>query len=425
MSQARDEKVKGVAQAEREEGRLTKEEQLIRAFRHPIPRVKTSLLYRLGLLLVTIVMVALPIAYVALIIVVGALVYYHATTNVGILEGSGSARGRFAAYAAPIVAGCTIILFMLKPLFAPRAKRVMGHTLSPNQHPYLFLLISRVCQAVGSPFPQTVEVDLQVNASASFRRGFRSFFGDDLALTIGLPLVQGLSIQNFAGVLAHEFGHFSQGAGMRLTYVIRSINNWFALVVYGRDSWDAKLIAASQESRGFIAISLLLARVAVWLSRRILWCLMMIGHGVSCFMLRQMEYDADCYEVRLAGAPCFADTMRKLYLLDAASYLSDKMVVQHWQEKRERMEDIPAAIVSLAKQLPDDLRKHIDHSLKEESTEWFATHPASKDRVARANAENPAPAFQLEGPATHLFSNFEKLAQEVTREQYQMWGVNG
>lgn len=55
---------------------------------------------------------------------------------------------------------------------------------------------------------------------------------------IGMPLVAGLDMRQFAGVLAHEFGHFSQGVGMRLTYIIRSISHWFTRVVYERDSWD-------------------------------------------------------------------------------------------------------------------------------------------------------------------------------------------
>lgn len=60
-------------------------------------------------------------------------------------------------------------------------------------------------------------------------------FGNDLVLTIGMPLVLGLSLRQFAGVLAHEFGHFSQGAGMRLTFIIRTISVWFTRVVYERD----------------------------------------------------------------------------------------------------------------------------------------------------------------------------------------------
>jgi Zn-dependent protease with chaperone function len=36
-----------------------------------------------------------------------------------------------------------------------------------------------------------------------------------LVLVIGLPLAAGMSMRQVAGVLAHEFGHFAQGAGMR------------------------------------------------------------------------------------------------------------------------------------------------------------------------------------------------------------------
>lgn len=48
-----------------------------------------------------------------------------------------------------------------------------------------------------------------------------------------------LDLQQFAGVLAHEFGHFAQSSGMRLSYLIRSINHWFARVVFEEDQWTA------------------------------------------------------------------------------------------------------------------------------------------------------------------------------------------
>src|SRR4030095_4274354 len=106
------------------------------------------------------------------------------------------------------------------------------------------------------------------------------------ALTIGLPLVTGLDMRQFCGVLAHEFGHFAQGAGMRLTYIIRYINFWFARVVYERDEWDVRLDQAAKESDFRIGIVLQTARGCVWLTRRILWALMHAGHAISCFMLR-------------------------------------------------------------------------------------------------------------------------------------------
>ena len=54
-------------------------------------------------------------------------------------------------------------------------------------------------------------------------------------LTVGLPLVEGLNVRQLGGVLAHEFGHFAQGSGMCLTYLIRSVNAWFGRVAYQRD----------------------------------------------------------------------------------------------------------------------------------------------------------------------------------------------
>jgi hypothetical protein len=43
--------------------------------------------------------------------------------------------------------------------------------------------------------------------------------------------------------MAHEFGHFAQSGGMRLTFIVRSINAWFGRVVHERDEWDEKLNA--------------------------------------------------------------------------------------------------------------------------------------------------------------------------------------
>jgi len=54
-----------------------------------------------------------------------------------------------------------------------------------------------------------------LNAAAGFRRGAASFFGNDLVLTIGLPLVAGLSLREFAGVVAHELAHVTQKHGFR------------------------------------------------------------------------------------------------------------------------------------------------------------------------------------------------------------------
>ena len=195
--------------------------------RGPVRPARISPLYRLGTLAVAVAMVLLPLLYVALIAGVGYAIARYAVTGFAMFEETGNVKGKLLAYVAPLVVGALVVLFMIKPLFARRPKRSEPLEISRDDEPALFAFIDRICDLVCAPRPRRVLVDLQVNASASFRRGFLSLFGQDLTLTIGLPLVAGLNVRQFGGVLAHEFGHFAQGAGMRLTFVIRSVNAWF------------------------------------------------------------------------------------------------------------------------------------------------------------------------------------------------------
>ena len=132
-------------------------------------------------------------------------------------------------------------------------------------------------------------VDLQLNAFAGFRRGLPDLLRRRLTLSIGLPLVAGLSVRQFGGVLAHEFGHFSQGAAMSLTFLSERERR-FARVVYERDAWDDRLRSGAQGNDFRFGIILHLARAMVWVTRRILWLLMNVGHAVSCFMMRQWNW---------------------------------------------------------------------------------------------------------------------------------------
>jgi hypothetical protein len=50
----------------------------------------------------------------------------------------------------------------------------------------------------------------------------------------------------------------------------------------------------------------------------------------------------------------------------------------------------------------------------------FDTHPADKDRIARARREEPGPGiFHLDGPATDVFRDFDALAKSTSFAMYQ------
>ena len=188
--------------------------------------------------------------------------------------------------------------------------------------PILFAFIDEICRQVRAPRPRRVYVDCTVNASAGFMRGRLNMLRGDLVLTIGLPLVAGLSIRELGGVLAHEFGHFAQGGGLRLTAIVRGVNAWFGRVGV-RTRRMGRQAGAMVEGVGLASGRRpAVARGAVWLSRRVLTGLMLGGHAISCFMMRQMEYDADSYEIKVAGSDAFVRTSIRMRELSAAAHFA-------------------------------------------------------------------------------------------------------
>ena len=317
-----------------------------------------------------------------------------------------------------MVAGVVLILFMLKPLFSKQSNDSGRRTLKRGDEPLLFEFVDRICKAVGSPRPRRIDIDCNINASASFGRGLLSMMGNDLVLTIGMPLVAGLTMRQFAGVLAHEFGHFSQGAGMRLSYLIRSISLWFTRVVYERDAWDDRLADWSHSLDIRIGWILYLTRFCVWLTRKVLWVLMMAGHLMSGYLLRQMEFDADRHEARLAGSRIFATTARQLAVLNVAHRGAINDLGSFYSEGRLG-DNLPKLILLNTDQLPETVHAKIDEMILESKTGLLDTHPADAERMASAVKENTDGIFQLRLPAAHLFRRFDFLSRAVTWDFYK------
>ena len=365
-------------------------------------------------------MLLLPLVYIGIIAGVCYGVYFHAVHNTGMLT---AVRGRgavlmFLLYASPLLVGPIGIAFMIKPLFSRGSRSQRERWLNRDSEPLLFAFIDRICDAVHAPEPQRIRVDCDLNASAGFRRGFVSMLtGNDLVLTLGMPLVGGMTMQQFAGVIAHEFGHFSQGTGMRITYLIRNISNWFARVVYQRDSWDEWLddVARSLDLR--IAWIFYLAKLMVWLTRWVLWGLMLVGHACASMLLRQMEYDADRHEARLAGSQGFVSGTRQLRKLGLA-YQGMQGQMSDFYREGKLADNVPKLLQSTTRHMSKELIAKLQEIEKDESTGLFDTHPCDRDRIENALREEAEGVFHLNRPASELFQNFEAICKGTTQDFY-------
>jgi len=389
-------------------------DQVNASFSGTIEPVRKTFLYRIGVVLAASFVVILPVLYVALIVCAGWAVYWHATENIA-LASMGRGRARILAvmaYGAPIFAGSISVLFMLKPLLARSVQHGGQVSLTRAGQPLLFEFVERICDAVNAPRPSRIDVTFDINASAGYGGGVFSVLKSDLVLTIGLPLVAGMPLQQFAGVLAHEFGHFSQGAAMRVSWVVRTINHWFARVVYTRDEWDEWLTEVSEESDLRIGWIFYIARIAVFLSRGVLWCFMMLSHAITCWLSREMEFDADRYEARLAGSKTFEETCFRLHWLGYGmeDFFRNHMIRQSTgQETGNPIRDFVYHCDTLSKYDEKRVRRRI----RKAKTGLLDTHPADTERIENAQRENASGVFKSDLPAAAVFQKFDQLCMSL------------
>jgi len=326
-----------------------------------ISKIRPSLLYLLSATMVCTVLILLVIGYFALILAVCYGVYYHAVNNLEIItaiRGRGIILGALA-YVAPIFGGVILVFFMFKPLLARPGRRSLTRFITPGSQPVFYAFVKEVCKSVNAPTPKRIYIDSEVNASASFKNGMLSLiFPADFTLTVGLPLVASLRADQLGGILAHEFGHFSQGGGMRFSYLIQSVNHWFSRVAFERDSWDDWLEDAAENYDLRIGILFLFAMLCVWISRMILIGFMYVAVLFSSFMLRRMEFNADLYEIQFVGSKTFEKTSRDMHVM--ASVFSEIVAEAIYKvQEGKLMRNIPASVGDRTANLDQKIVKSI------------------------------------------------------------------
>ncbi len=364
-------------------------------------------------------MLLLPLVYAGLTV---ALIYglyvYLTRFFLGVLGAPGQPGLVSVVLAcAPLLIGWIAIIGMVRPVFARRTLVVERVGLDPQSEPALQALVFAVCRELHLPAPCRVEFSCELNAAASFERGWRGFFGGRLVLMLGMPLIAGLTQRELAGIIAHELGHFRQRAGMRASFLVRSINGWFARVLVVRSAWDP-LLDANQSGYGsypfWIWVIVICSEVGTTIAESILRALMYGGHIVAAALLRQMEFDADRCEVRFAGSAAFESASNKLATLNAAfnQVLTDTGSV--WQKRRRLPEDLAGLVNRYAENIRVGKLLAPADSAPVRQTGWLDTHPSMADRVKRARALAEPGGEISDALASELFVDFAKRSRQVT-----------
>jgi Zn-dependent protease with chaperone function len=173
-----------------------------------------------------------------------------------------------------LVVGALSVLILWA--IVPRRTRfeAPGPRLQRDEQPELFALVEEVARAARQSMPTEVYLAAEVNASV-LQTGRRR------VMTLGLPLMQVLTVPQFRAVIAHEFGHFDGG-----------------------DTWLAPLV-----HRAHVAIERAVEALDDGiLNKPFAWYGALFLRGTRA-VSRAQEIAADALAARIAGARQMADAL--------------------------------------------------------------------------------------------------------------------
>lgn len=389
-----------------------------------LPRPRTGALYIGGLLLVTLVCITIPVLYMALTAAIAYgwfwfLTHYHQFMP----------RNIYAiifGYAVPGVMGAVLVVFLLRPLFLRRGKPPENVILDPASEAGFIAGVHALCRAIGVSPPREIALTWDANASVRYRTRWLSLVTGHKVLTIGMSLAGGLTARQFIGVLAHEFGHFAQRAGMACSFIVNSVNAWLEHRAYGHDSWEQKLQewvdgheGDENAVSGVMMTSAVVTLFAISLIRRLMRALFHLSLRVTGYMSRQMEFDADRYEALLAGSAMFRTTARSLRALVHSFHEVNSANIAAWREGR-LLRDLPDAVATYAGEFDARRLAAIDAEMDDNTTtRYWDSHPPDIERVQNAENQRAAGIFLSEAPATSLFADFGAWSRRVTQLFYR------
>jgi hypothetical protein len=376
-----------------------------------------SLWCRLGLLLGASLTSFLLLVYFALIPLTGWAVY-RLTVALGFRSGATLNVHALVVSSVAMLGGCLMILSLLKPLVARPARAPEPHILDPEEEQLVYAFVRKLASKVGAPEPSHIAIDCNVNCCCVFAGGITGFFRPEFDLLVGLPLVAGLHLDQMAGVLAHELGHAALTTNIRSNRLLWTVNAWFSRVVFEPDELDQQVLRRLETAKRGQRLVLHLAQVLAQPARGILWLLMLAAGAASCLVLRQMELEADLYQIRMAGTEAFLSTVLEINLLAMAT---QRALVELSRMKREKrvVDNCPGFAVSLRSRYSAGFVGRLLAGLEQGKSGMFSAHPADRDRMALARKELSHGIVTSALPVSALFRKHDALCRAATLEFYK------
>ncbi len=328
--------------------------------------------------------------------------------------------------------GFFILYFMMKFLFTKKKSDYSNLTEIDiyNEHE-LRKMIQELVIEVGTDFPKKIYVSPEVNASVFYDSSFWSmFFPVRKNLHIGLGLVNTNTVTELKGILAHEFGHFSQKS-MKVGSFVYNVNRIIYNLLYDNKDYNSIASKWASSSRYF-AVLMYIAIAFNNMTQYILQFVYKIVNVNYMGLSREMEFHADEIATNVVGSQPMINSILRM---DLTSNSFDK-VINHYDSKIEKSlttkNIFPKHLITvnfdarnnkieIANNLPyvqEDYVEKFNHTKLIIKNQW-ASHPSAEERIKAFKNLNVVTNNIDNRPATVLFKNIEAIQELVTAKMFE------
>lgn len=335
--------------------------------------------------------------------------------------------------AAIIGTGVLIAYFLLKFMFKLPKKKDMSHLIkiTPDSEPELFALIYEVADQVGTKRPLNVYISGDVNASVFYNSPFWSmFFPVRKNLIIGLALTSVITREELKGILAHEFGHFSQRSMVFGSY-IHNVNKILHNILYDNEdfnTWSASLASINQVFWFFVQIAVYILRAIQWVVQKIY----VVLNTSYLELSREMEFHADHIAAEVVGMEPMQASLLRTSLGDytfnqalqfydgkieenikSANLFANHLFVFKYTAKRNQLRfknNLPNVEI-------DDLKRYSKSKLT--IKDRWDSHPSPEDRIASLTKTGLHSTIEKDSLANTVFTDAIQLQEHLTEVMYR------
>ncbi len=272
---------------------------------------------------------------------------------------------RVPAWAVAFWAAFTA-LFLILAQFGLVRRRTAGRPLTREQAPRFFAVLDDVGERLGVGRVSAVRLKpAPVMAAARVLRMGRFAITEQRALIVGLPLLRGLSVDEFRAAVAHEFAHLA-GGDLRRGRIVHA-------------AWRRIALMRSVLERGRAPAAWLLTGLnPIW------WYLVVYGallrRGASVVRRRQEER-ADALAASVVGADTYAHALIRTAALALAFRRVGPGLLVRAVEAERRVDNYFLELSNAIDALSPSARRRLVRDALSEHDEEATDHPPLRERL--------------------------------------------